>query len=61
MLLNASSVIMLGIDLKFSKIPYIQAEIELGNGLPDIRLTSQCLDAVKKAGFEVNSKFCPIV
>ncbi|KAL3537474.1 hypothetical protein ACH5RR_000840 [Cinchona calisaya] len=31
----------------------IKAEIELGNGLPDIRLTGQCLDAVKKAGFEV--------
>ncbi|XP_051123512.1 cycloartenol-C-24-methyltransferase [Andrographis paniculata] len=31
----------------------IKAEIELGNGLPDIRLTRQCLDAVKKAGFEV--------
>nr|XP_027106903.1 cycloartenol-C-24-methyltransferase 1-like isoform X2 [Coffea arabica] len=29
------------------------AEIELGNGLPDIRLTGQCLEAVKKAGFEV--------
>nr|XP_027106902.1 cycloartenol-C-24-methyltransferase-like isoform X1 [Coffea arabica] len=31
----------------------IKAEIELGNGLPDIRLTGQCLEAVKKAGFEV--------
>ncbi|KAK6119204.1 hypothetical protein DH2020_047052 [Rehmannia glutinosa] len=31
----------------------IKAEIELGNGLPDIRLTHQCLDALKKAGFEV--------
>ncbi|KAL3815098.1 hypothetical protein ACJIZ3_016366 [Penstemon smallii] len=31
----------------------IKAEIELGNGLPDIRLTSQCLEAVKQAGFEV--------
>ncbi|CAA2958172.1 cycloartenol-C-24-methyltransferase [Olea europaea subsp. europaea] len=31
----------------------IKAEIELGNGLPDIRLTHQCLEAVKKAGFEV--------
>lgn len=31
----------------------IKAEIELGNGLPDIRFTGQCLDALKKAGFEV--------
>ncbi|KAI8545862.1 hypothetical protein RHMOL_Rhmol07G0070300 [Rhododendron molle] len=30
----------------------IKAEIELGNGLPDIRVTGQCLDAVKQAGFE---------
>ncbi|CAA0812208.1 Cycloartenol-C-24-methyltransferase [Striga hermonthica] len=31
----------------------IKAEIKLGNGLPDIRLTHQCLDALKKTGFEV--------
>ncbi|XP_073023292.1 cycloartenol-C-24-methyltransferase isoform X1 [Primulina eburnea] len=31
----------------------IKAEIELGNGLPDIRTTQQCLEALKKAGFEV--------
>ncbi|PIN08562.1 SAM-dependent methyltransferase [Handroanthus impetiginosus] len=31
----------------------IKAEIELGNGLPDIRLTRECLETVKKAGFEV--------
>ncbi|KAK6933826.1 Sterol methyltransferase C-terminal, partial [Dillenia turbinata] len=30
-----------------------QAEIEIGNGLPDIRLTTKCLEAVKEAGFEV--------
>ncbi|KAH9302959.1 hypothetical protein KI387_014542, partial [Taxus chinensis] len=30
-----------------------KAEIELGNGLPDIRTTSQCLEALKSAGFEV--------
>uniref|UniRef100_A0A2R2UK37 Methyltransferase n=1 Tax=Paris polyphylla TaxID=49666 RepID=A0A2R2UK37_PARPY len=30
-----------------------KAEIELGNGLPDIRSTSQCIDALKLAGFEV--------
>ncbi|EPS74599.1 hypothetical protein M569_00156, partial [Genlisea aurea] len=31
----------------------IKAEIELGNGLPDIRLTTQCIEALKLAGFEV--------
>ncbi|KAJ8573586.1 hypothetical protein K7X08_010097 [Anisodus acutangulus] len=31
----------------------IKAEIELGNGLPEIRSTQQCLEAAKKAGFEV--------
>nr|APF46946.1 (S)-adenosyl-L-methionine sterol-C24-methyltransferase 2 [Paris polyphylla] len=30
-----------------------KAVIELGNGLPDVRLTSQCLQALKLAGFEV--------
>ncbi|KAG0614044.1 hypothetical protein M758_6G147300 [Ceratodon purpureus] len=31
----------------------IKEEIELGNGLPDIRSTRQVLDALKAAGFEV--------
>ncbi|KAH6554630.1 hypothetical protein KP509_1Z319200 [Ceratopteris richardii] len=31
----------------------IKAEIELGNGLPDVRTTQQCLEALKAAGFEV--------
>ncbi|KAI3510856.1 hypothetical protein L1887_17993 [Cichorium endivia] len=31
----------------------IKTEIELGNGLPDIRSTRQCLAALKEAGFEV--------
>nr|GLL34531.1 cycloartenol-C-24-methyltransferase 1-like [Ipomoea trifida] len=31
----------------------IKSELELGNSLPEIRLTSQCLEAAKKAGFEV--------
>ncbi|KAF3787262.1 Cycloartenol-C-24-methyltransferase [Nymphaea thermarum] len=31
----------------------IKAEIELGNGLPDVRSTEQCLEALKQAGFEV--------
>ncbi|KAL8142799.1 hypothetical protein V2J09_015831 [Rumex salicifolius] len=31
----------------------IKAEIEIGNGLPDIRTTRQCFDALKEAGFEV--------
>lgn len=33
----------------------IKAEIELGNGLPDIRSTRQCLQAAIDAGFEVSS------
>ncbi|XP_058073696.1 cycloartenol-C-24-methyltransferase-like isoform X2 [Magnolia sinica] len=31
----------------------IKAEVELGNGHPDIRSMEQCLDALKLAGFEV--------
>ncbi|KAL0728167.1 hypothetical protein Bca4012_024260 [Brassica carinata] len=31
----------------------IKAEIEIGDGLPDIRRTSKCLEALKQAGFEV--------
>ncbi|CAH2035383.1 unnamed protein product [Thlaspi arvense] len=31
----------------------IKAEIEFGNALPDIRLTTKCLEAVKNAGFDV--------
>nr|GMD34884.1 cycloartenol-C-24-methyltransferase 1-like [Ipomoea batatas] len=36
----------------------IKSELELGNSLPEIRLTSQCLDAAKKAGFEVQALEC---
>ncbi|XP_044467809.1 cycloartenol-C-24-methyltransferase-like [Mangifera indica] len=31
----------------------IKAEVELGNGLPDIRSIKECLEALKLAGFEV--------
>ncbi|KAL6125023.1 hypothetical protein ACLB2K_077531 [Fragaria x ananassa] len=31
----------------------IKAEIEIGDGLPDIRLTGKCLEALKEAGFEI--------
>ncbi|KAL5986567.1 Cycloartenol-C-24-methyltransferase [Asimina triloba] len=31
----------------------IKAEIEIGDGLPDIRTTRQCLESLKLAGFEV--------
>lgn len=31
----------------------IKSEIEVGDGLPDIRSTRQCLEALKQAGFEV--------
>ncbi|XP_022754503.1 cycloartenol-C-24-methyltransferase-like isoform X2 [Durio zibethinus] len=35
------------------KVSLIQAEIKIDDGLPDIRLTRQCLDALKKANFEI--------
>ncbi|CAN1342306.1 SMT1 [Linum perenne] len=31
----------------------IKAEVEIGDGLPDIRSTTQCIEALQKAGFEV--------
>jgi hypothetical protein len=34
-----------------------QTEIEVGNGLPEIRLTRKCLEALKQAGFEVTASF----
>ena len=39
----------------------IKAEIELGSGLPDIRRTRECIQAMKDAGFEVMNKkaSCP--
>ncbi|CAN6371692.1 unnamed protein product [Urochloa humidicola] len=36
-----------------SKHRKVKAEIELGSGLPDIRSTRQCVQAMKDAGFEV--------
>jgi len=29
------------------------AEIELGNGLPDVRTTEETVESLKKAGFEI--------
>ncbi|XP_073108151.1 cycloartenol-C-24-methyltransferase 1-like [Elaeis guineensis] len=40
-------------DSKNEKHRKIKADIELGSGLPAIRTTSQCLEALKLAGFEV--------
>lgn len=40
-------------DIRNKEHQKIKAEIELGNGLPDVRATGQCLDALKQAGFEV--------
>jgi len=34
----------------------VQEEIEVGDGLPDIRLTTKCVEALKQAGFEVKIK-----
>lgn len=39
----------------------MQSNIELGDGLPDIRLTTQCLEALKQAGFEVSIKLLSFV
>ncbi|XP_062175324.1 cycloartenol-C-24-methyltransferase-like [Alnus glutinosa] len=36
-----------------NKVSLAQTEIEVGNGLPEIRLTRKCLEALKQAGFEV--------
>nr|GMD39792.1 Cycloartenol-C-24-methyltransferase [Ipomoea batatas] len=33
----------------------IKNEVELGNGLPDIRSTGECIEALKLAGFEVST------
>ncbi|KAJ1254384.1 hypothetical protein BS78_K073200 [Paspalum vaginatum] len=40
-------------DPSNSKHRGIKAEIELGCGLPDVRSTRQCIQAMKDAGFEV--------
>ncbi|KAJ6846576.1 cycloartenol-C-24-methyltransferase 1 isoform X1 [Iris pallida] len=40
-------------DPKNQEHQKLKAEIELGNGLPDVRTTDQCLEALKLAGFEV--------
>jgi sterol 24-C-methyltransferase len=37
-----------------NKDSIFQGEIEIGDGLPDIRLTTKCLEALKQAGFEVS-------
>jgi sterol 24-C-methyltransferase len=42
-----------GFDQTNAKHCEIKAEIELGSGLPDIRSTRQCIQAMKDAGFEV--------
>ncbi|CAI0404694.1 unnamed protein product [Linum tenue] len=34
----------------------IKAEIEIGDGLPDIRSTTQCIEALQKAGFEASHR-----
>lgn len=41
------------------KVPLAQAEIEIGDGLPDIRSTRKCLEALKQAGFEASCKLFP--
>ncbi|CAN1342307.1 SMT1 [Linum perenne] len=36
----------------------IKAEVEIGDGLPDIRSTTQCIEALQKAGFEASHCCC---
>ena len=43
-------------DHEFNIFQLVQAEIEIGDGLPDIRSTEQCIDALKKASFEVSEQ-----
>lgn len=40
-----------------NRTSFLQAEIEIGDGLPDIRSTGKCLEALKQAGFEVSRRF----
>lgn len=42
------------INMNTNKDSTLQGEIEIGDGLPDIRLTTKCLEALKQAGFEVS-------
>ncbi|CAN1342310.1 Cycloartenol-C-24-methyltransferase 1 [Linum perenne] len=35
-----------------------KAEVEIGDGLPDIRSTTQCIEALQKAGFEASHCCC---
>lgn len=39
-------------------VPTKQREVELGNGLPDIRSMGECIEALKHAGFEVSCVSC---
>lgn len=42
------------INMNTNKDSTLQGEIEIGDGLPDIRLTTKCLEALEQAGFEVS-------
>jgi sterol 24-C-methyltransferase len=39
--------------VSISFVLFLQADIEIGNGLPDIRTGKQVVQALKDAGFEV--------
>jgi sterol 24-C-methyltransferase len=45
------------ISFQCNKVSLAQTEIEVGNGLPEIRLTRKCLEALKQAGFEVTASY----
>ena len=48
---------MIIISFQCNKGSLVQAEIEIDYGLPDIRLTGKCLEALKQAGFEVTARY----
>ncbi|CAI0393813.1 unnamed protein product [Linum tenue] len=40
---------------------FVKSEIEIGDGLPDIRSTTQCIEALQKAGFEASHTSSPLM
>jgi hypothetical protein len=53
-------IFLLGYHFNVTEVSLAQAEIEIGDGLPDIRLTGKCLEALKQAGFEVTASYCSL-
>ncbi|CAI0393814.1 unnamed protein product [Linum tenue] len=47
------------LGLQLALKPGQKSEIEIGDGLPDIRSTTQCIEALQKAGFEASHTSSP--